>query len=137
MRMMMAACAAFAALALSGCAALPPACMPPGKAMVSAEMLFGRNIGDRLGVSDAAFAAFAAREITPRFPDGLSVVDAAGQWRDSARGTLVREPSKIVLIVFADDPDKRAALDAIAAAYKRDFRQQSVMTTVRSACVTF
>jgi len=105
--------------------------------MVSAEMLFGRKIGDHVGVSDAAFAQFTAREITPRFPDGLSVIDAAGQWRDSTRGTLVREPSKIVLIVFADDAEKRAALDAIAAAYKHDFRQQSVMTTVRSACVTF
>ncbi|MEW6643860.1 MAG: DUF3574 domain-containing protein [Pseudomonadota bacterium] len=131
---MMAACAG---LALSGCAAMPPACMPPAKSMVSADMLFGRNIGDRIGVSDAAFAAFTAREITPRFPDGLSVIDAAGQWRDSARGTLVREPSKLVLIVFADDPDKRAALDAIAAAYKRDFRQQAVMTSIRTACVSF
>lgn len=111
-----AAAAVCMGLALSGCAALPPACVPPASSMVSAEMLFGRNIGDRIGVSDAAFAAFTAREISPRFPDGLAVIDAAGQWRDRARGALVHEPSKIVLIVFADDSHKRAALDAIAAA---------------------
>jgi len=124
-------------IGLSGCAALPPACLPPAKTMASAELLFGRNIGDPLGVSDAAFADFAAREITPRFPDGLTVLDAKGQWRDAERGALVREPSKLVLISFDDGADKRAALAAIADAYKARFRQQSVLTAVRSACVSF
>ena len=35
-------------------------------------------------------------EITPRFPDGLTVVDSVGQWRDPARGRLVRERGKLV-----------------------------------------
>ena len=82
--------------------------------MVSAELLFGRNIGDRLGVSDAAFADFLAREITPRFPDGLTVVDARGQWRDAERSRIVREPSKLVLLTFPDDAARREKLTAIA-----------------------
>lgn len=105
--------------------------------MATAELLFGRNVGPRVGVSEAAFASFVAAEITPRFPDGLTVIDAKGQWRDSERGGIVREPSKIVQIIFADDVIKRADLDAIADAYKRAFRQQSVLTSVRSACVRF
>lgn len=130
--------AALLAIALlPGCAALPPSCLPPAKPMASAEMLFGRNVGDRLGVSEAAFAQFAAREITPRFPDGLTVLDAKGQWRDSERGHLVREPSKLVLLSFDDGPQPRAALAAIAAAYKAQFRQQAVLTSVRTACVSF
>jgi hypothetical protein len=130
------ACGA-AALALSGCASLPPACLPPQQAMLSADLAFGRDIGGRLGVSDAAFARFTAEEITPRFPDGLTVLDGHGQWHDPARGRLVREPSKLVWIVFADDPAKRTALTEIAEAYKRQFRQQSVLIAVRPACVSF
>jgi hypothetical protein len=105
--------------------------------MLSAELAFGRTIGNRIGVSDADFARFTAEEITPRFPDGLTVLDGHGQWRDPARGRLVREPSKLVWIVLADDPAKRAALTEVAEAYKRKFRQQSVLIAVRPSCVSF
>lgn len=121
---------------LSGCASLPQICAAPARAMVSAEILFGRNIGNRIGVSESVFAQFAASEIAPRFPDGLTIIDARGQYRDD-RGRLIREPSKVVLITFLDDTQKRAALVAIADAYKVRFRQQSVLTTVRSTCATF
>jgi hypothetical protein len=122
---------------LCGCASLPLACLPPSRPMMSAELLFGRDIGNRLAVSEAAFAAFVAREITPRFPDGLTVIDARGQWRDLDRGSTVREASKLVKIVFADDQTKRADLDAIAAAYKTRFKQQAVLTSLQASCVTF
>ncbi len=123
--------------ALTACTVLPQACVPPAESMITAELMFGRKIGDRVGVSDAAFAAFLAREISPRFPDGLTVVDAKGQWRDNDRGVIVREPSKLVLLIFRDDPARRENLDAIADAYKRQFRQQSVLISRRASCVTF
>src|SRR5690242_20497740 len=118
-------------LPLCGCASLPLACLPPSRPMMSAEFLFGRNIGNHLGVSEAAFAAFVASEITPRFPDGLTVIDARGQWRDVDRGIIVREASKLVRIVFVDDQEKRADLDAIAMAYKTRFKQQAVLRSLQ------
>jgi hypothetical protein len=111
--------------------------MSPSRMMASAEMVFGRNIGDRSGVSEIAFADFVTREITPRFPDGLTVIDGNGQWRDSARGSNVRERAKVVLLTFADDAQKRAELVAIADSYKRRFSQQSVLTQVRNVCASF
>lgn len=126
------------AATLGGCAALPaPACLPPARPMLSAELAFGRNIGDRLGVSDVDFKRFVSEEITPRFPDGLTVVDGAGQWRDRQRDRIVHEKTKLVTLVFADDPVKSAALTDIADAYKRRFRQQGVMVAVRPSCVSF
>jgi hypothetical protein len=122
--------------ALSGCTSLPQPCVAPARMMATAEMMFGRNVGSRLAVSDRAFADFLTAEVTPRFPDGLTVIDARGQWRD-AGGALLREPAKLVLLVFADDAQKRADLAAIAEAYKRKFRQQSVLTSVRAGCVSF
>ena len=127
---------ALALIGLPGCASLPPICTSPAQPMVSAEILFGRNIGDRLGVSEAAFAQFTASEITPRFPDGLTIIDARGQYRDGG-GRLIREPSKVVLITFRDDAQRLTDLVAIADAYKARFSQQSVLTTVRNTCATF
>ena len=90
-------------------------------ATLTAEILFGRNIGRRHGVSEAAWSRFLAAEITPRFPHGLTVLDAAGQWRDQRRNTLVRERSKMVLLTLRDAADQ-GKIDAIVAAYKRRFR---------------
>lgn len=126
-----------AASCLAGCASLPGVCIAPAQPMISVEMLFGRKIGDRVGVSEADFARFAAREITPRFPDGLTIIDARGQYRDTERVRLIREPSKLMLLTFRDDPQKRAALAEIAESYKTTFKQQSVLTTVRETCATF
>jgi hypothetical protein len=105
--------------------------------MEVAELIFGRDIGHRVGVSEADFSHFVAHEITPRFPDGLTITDAIGQWRDRDTGRIVREPSKHIEIAMPGNDDDEARLDAIVAAYKRDFRQQSVGVIVRLACVSF
>lgn len=105
--------------------------------MIEVDLLFGRNIGGRLGVTESRWAAFLAREVTPRFPDGLTVFDASGQWRDSERKRIVREPSKIVRIITAAGDDAQTKIDAIVASYKQRFRQQSVGVVTRPACVSF
>jgi len=88
-------------------------------------------------VSEAQWRRFLDREISPRFPDGLTVLDAKGEWRDPARKTLVQEPSKLVEIVLPGKPEDGERLEQIAAAYKSRFRQQSVGIVVQGACVSF
>jgi hypothetical protein len=102
-----------------------------------AELMFGRKIGNRVAVNDAQWTRFLDREITPRFPDGLTVLDARGQWRDSERNRIVREPSKLVQIVLPGKAEDADHLNEIAEAYKKKFRQQSVGVIVRGACVSF
>ena len=125
-------------LLLAACAGPRPlVCPPPQESAVIVDLLFGRNIGGRLGVSERDWRDFLAREVTPRFPDGLTAVDAAGQWRDTDSGRVVREPSKIVTIMLRDAAGHGERIDAIVNAYKRRFRQQSVGVVVRPACVSF
>jgi Protein of unknown function (DUF3574) len=102
-----------------------------------AELLFGRDIGKRVGVSETAWRSFVAREITPRFPDGLTIVTATGQWRDPARNRIVREPSRLVMIVLPGNSDDQARLAAVVDAYKRRFQQQSVGVILQPACASF
>ena len=102
-----------------------------------AQLLFGRNVEDRARVSEADFASFVAREVSPRFPEGFTVIDAAGQWRDARRGTIVHEAAKIIEIVLPSGEDNRRKIEAIVEAYKLQFQQQSVGLIVAPACVRF
>jgi hypothetical protein len=124
-------------LALVHSADAQTACHSPQQPRQIAQLLFGRNIGDRLGVSAAEWARFVDREISPRFPDGLTVLDAAGEWRDTIRKTIVHEPSKVVEIVLPGRDDDGERLSAIAEAYKRRYHQESVGIVIREACVSF
>ena len=113
------------------------ACSTPQKPQQVAELMFGRKIGDRIAVSEVAWGRFVDREITPRFPAGLTVFNAAGQWQDKSKNRIVHEPSKIVQIVLPGEADDITRLNAIAEAYKKRFQQQSVGMIVRPACVSF
>ena len=101
--------AALALLALGACVPLPAEmpCPEGSNRYDEYRLFFGRNIGDTEGVSDEDWRAFLADTVTPRFPDGLSVFDAAGQWRDS-QGSIVRERSKMVLILAEAKFGRRA-----------------------------
>jgi hypothetical protein len=124
--------------ALSGCAAMgTPSCSPGGQPEVVAELVFGRNIGNSLGVSEADWNRFLDEEVTPRFPDGLTVMSASGQWRDTERGNVVQEPSKVLVVVLGDEARDKPRIAEIATAYKQRFKQQGVLTMLRPACVSF
>ena len=99
------------------------------------NLYFGRSIGAGGLVSERMFQRFLAEAVTPRFPDGLTVLDAAGQFRSGKR--VVREPAKLLILLV---PDRDAVADKIAAVidrYKRRFRQQSVLRTEQPVCLAF
>jgi hypothetical protein len=120
-----AACGATAAQA-------PLQCSGDQKAWVVAELLFGR---DR--VNESRWSQFLADEVTPRFPDGLTVYDAKGQWRAPGSQGITRQRSKVVMIAMPPGADNDAKLQQIIGAYKKRFSQQSVGLIVRPACVSF
>ena len=127
------------ALTLGSCApavrANPPA-PPAAEAWVADRLYFGRSIPDGGTVSDTAWAAFLAEVVTPRFPDGLTVLRGEGQWRDSA-GAIIQEASFVLELYHPASAGAHAALEEIAAEYKRRFRQESVMRVRAPADVRF
>jgi hypothetical protein len=112
------------------------ACGAGLKPAVTAELFFGRDIEHQATVSEDDWQRFLNAEVTPRFPDGLTVYDVYGQYRGSD-GVPVREPTKAVLLVLSGERGERAKVKAIREAYKGRFRQQSVLLIQRSACVGF
>jgi hypothetical protein len=126
------------AISLSGIArAEVLECREGQKAQQVAELTFGRRIVGHIAVSETQWIQFIDNEITPRFPDGLSVYDASGQWRDPTSKKIVRELSKIVLIVLPGNAEDLTRLNELTEIYKRRFKQQSVGMILRPACVSF
>src|SRR5262245_29197007 len=112
-------------------------CRGGQKTQQVAELIFGRRIGGRVAVTETRFVLFVGDEIATRFPDGLTVFNATGTYRDKTSNKVMHEPSKIVLIVLPGNPDDVARLNEIVEAYKRRFQQQSVGMILRPACVSF
>ena len=121
----------------AGAQTATPSCHGTQQPKMVAELMFGRDIGDGGGVSESEWQLFVTRELVSRFPDGLTIIDAVGQWRDRDSGRIVHEPSKHVEIVLPGDKDDDARLDAVVDAYKLAFHQHSVGVIVRPACVAF
>src|SRR5271168_17538 len=101
-----------AALALTACtnhhpAAAGPTTAPtltgdpahPGQTSgwVDTKLYFGLGLADNpnQGVSEARWREFLDREVTPRFPNGLSVLDVYGQWQGKTQTAPERLRSKL------------------------------------------
>ncbi len=69
---------------------------------------------------------FLAEIVTPRFPAGFTISAAEGQWRSDATAAIVRESSRILLIVRRDG-ENESGIAALIDAYKTRFRQESVL----------
>ena len=113
------------------------ACHPAAKHMARLELLFGSGHERLTPIGEEEWAAFMAAEITPRFPDGLTVLTGYGQWRDIS-GSLVREASRLLLIWYTPAADADIRIEAIRAAYRARFGQDSVLRADGPlACVSF
>jgi hypothetical protein len=101
----------------------------PGRTMVRTELFFGLGAGSAAAVSNEQWERFVRDEVTPRFPDGLTIIDARGQWRDetAAAVEVQREPSRVLVIVHAGTRADHQRIEQIRSLYRQRFAQQSVM----------
>jgi hypothetical protein len=84
-------------------------------------------------VTELEWQLFLRDEVTRRFPDGLTVWEAEGQWRTAA-GTIDHEPSKVLLLVHPDTAAARQSVLAVIEAYRKTFEQQSVLWESARVC---
>ena len=128
------------ALVLAACADIDVStseCADGGELWHEYRLFMGRGSGGEEVVSEEDWAAFLADTITPRFPDGLSVIDVAGQGTNTD-GTLERERTKMLLVVVPPaDETALNRINEIGAEYQRRFTQDAVLRVVTPACVAF
>jgi hypothetical protein len=112
------------------------ACALGDTALVRDIVYFGRNRPGRGSVSDAEWQGFLNEVVTPRFPAGLTVVQATGQWKGQS-GVVEQERSEIVTLLHAGDEGARRSVAEIAAEYKRRFQQEAVLRERTPTCARF
>jgi hypothetical protein len=129
---------------MSGAAAAPTLAgdaAHPGhtEGWVDTRLYFGLGPADHpdQGVSEGRWREFLDREVTPRFPDGLSVADIYGQWQRKGQSIPERLRSKVLNIDYQDSQENRDKIDAIRAAWKMMTGDQSVMRVTQPADVSF
>lgn len=125
--------AVVAASVLAGCAATGTLrCAGDQQAVISDLIYFGTQSPAGV-VSEKAWSDFLREEVTPRFPAGLSVWKASGQWlgRDEQ---LAREDSFVLSLVHPGDHAAETAVRDLIAEYKTRFRQEAVLRVKSPAC---
>ncbi|MDX3583674.1 DUF3574 domain-containing protein [Streptomyces europaeiscabiei] len=99
-----------------------------GTPYIQTRLLFGTERPDGgPAVTDEQFTAFVDREVTPGFPDGLTVQEGRGQWRD-ASGTIEKERSYELILLYpvsaAATSDRK--IEEIRGDYLKEFAQEAV-----------
>jgi hypothetical protein len=107
---------------------VPDAARRGATAFVRTELFFGTAKSDGTAVSDDEFKAFVDNVITRRFPDGLTVVKADGQFKASD-GTIVKEQSYVVTLLYAAEAQKDGSrkIEIIRRIYMNLHDQDSVL----------
>ena len=128
---------AYAVMMVAACAQSDAAACPEGTdRFLQYELFMGRSGQSGEVVDDEAWVSFLGDTVTPRFPDGLTVLDAQGQWRDP-EGLIQKERSKLLVVLVPPDGDHMRLIDEVSDEYKLRFNQESVLRVVSDACVSF
>jgi hypothetical protein len=106
---------------------------------VDTKLYFGLGPADdpSQGVSEAQWRTFLDKEVTPRFPAGLSVMDVYGQWLSKRSGEVERIRSKMLVIDYPATKENSARVEAIRIAWKKMTGDQSVLRVTQPADVSF
>lgn len=91
------------------------------------ELYFGMKKQDG-EISDAQFSGFLDKTITPEFPNGLTVLNGIGQFRDS-ENRIVQEKSRVLILFYPkkNRKDVSRKIELIRKNYKQIFQQESVL----------
>lgn len=103
--------------------------------MIKSELYFGRSIPTGGEVSRKAWERFVTK-IGRCFPQGFTVLDGAGRWKNQ-RGGVDRERSEIVIGIYEQSPETRACIDDLKSEYKREFSQEAVLEVDYRVAATF
>jgi hypothetical protein len=98
------------------------------EAFLRTELYFGTARRDIAPVSDPEWRDFLEFVITKRFPEGLTVIAAEGQYRDDS-GNVNKEKTFVLILLYPlkDWKRRNESIEFIREAYKKAFKQQSVL----------
>jgi hypothetical protein len=109
--------------------------VPAQTEFIKTELYFGLSKPGGI-VSEDEWGRFVDQQITPAFKEGLTILDAHGQWQND-KGSVIKEGTKLLILIHKPDREKSAAIEAIINQYKKQFQQESVLRVTTPAGVSF
>ena len=129
--------------ALTGCttaapspAPVPVSCPPGHNSLVRDGLYFGLTEPSGRAISEDEWEGFLGRTVTPAFPAGFTVLSARGQWKGND-GTVVKEPSRLLVLFHPPSGVADDSIRSIIAKYRTDFHQEAVLWERSLACAAF
>lgn len=112
--------------------------LPSRQVFVRTELFFGRGKSDGSEVTELEFQQFLDREVTSRFPDGLTLLSGRGQFKE-ASGRVIQEPAKLLILLYPLERSQQhnQQIEHIRSTYKTTFQQGSVLRTDALTCGSF
>jgi len=104
--------------------------------MQQTTLYFGLSRPAGKDITPQEWQQFVDNDVTPRFRDGLTVLDARGQWLGND-GKVAREQSKALMLIHGKDAQSESNIEALRNVYKSRFAQESVMRVDNPVCVQF
>jgi hypothetical protein len=100
------------------------------------ELFFGLDRQNAAPVSEAEWQNFVDTAVSTRFQSGLTMFDADGQYL-MGDGTLIRENSKVIILLHDGSSTPSMNIDTIREEYKQRFNQEAVLRIDSVSCVAF
>ena len=103
-----------------------PAYAQAEKPHIKSELFFGlERKGKR--ITKKQWRRFLDTCVSRRFPDGFSVLDVRGQYYSTERRKLIREGSKLLILLHRGNPEILANIRYVTEVYRKAFQQESVL----------
>jgi hypothetical protein len=106
------------------------------KLFLRTELLFGLSKQDHTSVTEEEFQGFIDQKVTPLFPDGLTLLNATGQFRNNQK-LVVKEDTKILLLLYPLNRENHRKIEQIRQDYRTRFQQESVLRVDNRSCVSY
>jgi hypothetical protein len=100
----------------------------PATLVTRTELFFGSLMPDGSMVSEEAFLRLLDAAITPRFPNGLTLMTGLGQFL-TAQGIMIQEPSRLLILLYPVEErrDNSEKIEQIREQYKLMFQPEAVL----------
>lgn len=77
-------------------------------------------------IPEKKWQQFVDEYITPNFPNGMTIMDAKGQWRNEQR-EITKEKAKVVILIVPNDNNTDSMIQFIRRKYRDLYHQESVL----------
>ena len=108
-----------------------------GSKYVRTELYYGAGMREERGDYKTVWNQYLDEIVTPRFPEGLTLIEATGQWRVKPGQKPRRSGTMILVLIHEATEDKLRKLDEIRSIWKERSGHRSVLKVTVPADIAY